>query len=86
MRNTPNYTLNEQEVDLSTIGITLHIKHYLQNVELSFPIYMEPYRLVVPWPKEENRLLAPIRPFQPWVSYTNYIDCSILYLCFFALC
>ena len=57
-----------QETDLATIGITLHIKHYQQNVDLSFPVYLEPYRLVVPWPAQENRLLAPIRPFQPWVS------------------
>ena len=29
---------------------------------------IEPFRLVVPWPKEQNRLLAPILPFQPTVS------------------
>lgn len=30
-----------------------------------FLIMMEPYYIVVPWPKEQSRLLAPIRPFQP---------------------
>ena len=29
---------------------------------------IEPFRLVVPWPEEESRLLAPILPFQPTVS------------------
>jgi hypothetical protein len=30
-------------------------------------IIVEPFPIIVPWPKEENRLLAPIRPFQPLV-------------------
>lgn len=33
---------------------------------------MEPYYIVVPWPKEESRLLAPIHPFQPMVITYNY--------------
>jgi len=30
---------------------------------------IEPFQLLVPWPQEESRLLAPIRPFQLTVSY-----------------
>lgn len=55
-------------MDLGAIGVTLYLKHYQQqNIDLSVPIIIEPYKLVVPWPEEENRLLAPIRPFQPLV-------------------
>ena len=38
-------------------------------VDLSVPFMMEPYRIIVPWPKEESRLLAIIRPFQPEVDW-----------------
>lgn len=43
-------------------------------VDLSVPLLMEPYYIVVPWPKEESRLLAPIRPFQPMVISKEYYD------------
>ena len=39
------------------------------RMDISVPIEIEPYGLIVPWPKEESRLLAPIRPFQPMVIY-----------------
>jgi len=55
-------------MDYAAIGITMNLFHFQQQVELSIPNYMEPYRLVVPWPEKENRLLAPIRPFQPLVN------------------
>ena len=45
--------------------ISSHSK--FQQCDLSTPIMIEPFGLVVPYPKEENRLLAPIRPFQPIV-------------------
>ena len=62
-----NNCKNNKETDVSTIAMTMNHKHYTQQVDLSIPIYSEPYRLLVPWPAEENRLLAPIRPFQPLV-------------------
>ena len=47
-----------------------------QIVDLSYPVQLAPMRIVVPWPSEESRLLAPIRPFQPMV-------CSIFFYFFF---
>jgi len=62
--------LTNQEVDLSAFGIDL--SHSInEKIDISVPVIQEPYRLVVPWPSEESRLLAPIRPFQPWVSTVN---------------
>jgi len=29
---------------------------------------MVPFGMMVPWPEEETRLLAPIKPFQPTVN------------------
>ena len=46
--------------------ISSHSK--FQQCDLSTPIMIEPFGLVVPYPKEESRLLAPIRPFQPIVN------------------
>ena len=43
--------------------ISSHAKYL--TCDLSIPAMMEPNYIVVPWPKEESRLLAPIRPFQP---------------------
>ena len=37
-------------------------------VDLTVQVLMKPYRLIVPWPDEESRLLAPIRPFDPKVK------------------
>ena len=61
--------LDDKEMDLGAIGVTMNFKHYSQqNIDISVPIISEPYKLVVPWPKYESRLFAPIRPFQPLVS------------------
>lgn len=46
--------------------IQSHSKYLV--VDLTIPIVMEPFPIIVPWPKKENRLLAPIRPFQPLVK------------------
>lgn len=43
-----------------------------QMIDMSVPVMIEKYYIVVPWPNEESRLLAPIRPFQPIVSKTKY--------------
>lgn len=40
------------------------------QVDFSFPTGMEPFRLVVPYPKEESRLFATVRPFQSSVCMT----------------
>ena len=55
-------------VDFAPLGLIPSPEKNTQ-VDLSFPTGMEPFRLVVPYPKEESRLLASILPFQPSVSY-----------------
>lgn len=42
-------------------------RFYLQ-ADLSVPLMIAPFRIAVPWPATESRLLAPIRPFQPLVE------------------
>ena len=59
-----------QEVDISAIGVDM-LHNVFEKVDISVPVMIEPYKLVVPWPDEESRLLAPIRPFQPLVN--NFI-------------
>jgi hypothetical protein len=49
-----------------------------QQIDFSVPKMIEPYIIIVPWPKEESRLLAPIRPFQPMVWI--WLGISILIL------
>lgn len=67
------YTL--QEVDLVAAGIVpSHAKY--QQFDFTVPMQIEPYRLVVPWPEEESRLLAPIRPFELPVSTTHNL-CTV---------
>jgi len=61
------YCVNyEQEVDLAPVGLMPNPQKY-QQIDFSVPISMDPCRLVVPYPKEESRLMAPLRPFQPTV-------------------
>ena len=43
---------------------------------LTFPVTYSPYGLVSPFPKEENRLFAVVKPFQPMV-YLIYWDCLV---------
>ena len=55
-----------QEVDMAPFGIMPSPEKY-QIIDMSVPVMIEQYYIVVPWPKEKSRLLAPIRPFQPIV-------------------
>jgi hypothetical protein len=54
----------KKEVDVTGFGVTSSYAKY-QVIDMSVPMMIEPWHIVVPWPKEESRLLAPIRPFQP---------------------
>ena len=55
-----------QEADFLVLGfVASETKNKL--VDLSVPFMIEPHRIIVPWPKEESRLLAIIRPFQSYV-------------------
>ena len=56
----------KQEADFAPIGQPMTHEAFLR-VDISVPVLIEPYGLIVPWPNEESRLLAPIRPFQPMV-------------------
>ena len=47
--------------------------------DLSIPVLMQKYYIVVPWPKEESRLLATIRPFQPEVLKKKKIPFLIVH-------
>ena len=69
-----------KKADIAPNGFGMAWSKY-QVVDLSVPIMIEPYRIVVPWPKEQSRLLAPIRPFQPLVSGHSLIN-LILYKIF----
>lgn len=42
----------------------------LKEMDFTIPLVITRYRFLVPWPKEESRLLAPIRPFQSMVAYS----------------
>lgn len=46
-----------------------------QIIDMSVPVMIEKYHIVVPWPKEQSRLLAPIRPFQPTVDKIQTFFC-----------
>ena len=55
-----------KETDIFAIGLVASASAYSQ-IDITVPVMMESFRLIVPWPEEESRLLAPIRPFQPIV-------------------
>ena len=57
---------HHQVADVGPIGLVANPDKYKQ-VDISVPKMIEPYIIIVPWPKEESRLLASIRPFQPMV-------------------
>ena len=59
---------NQKEVDIAPIGLVASPLQYKQ-IDVSVPKMFEPYILIVPWPKEESRLFASIRPFQPMVWF-----------------
>ena len=75
--------------DLAPYGLLPSPSKY-EVIDMSVPFYMEPYRIVVPWPQPESPLLAPIRPFQPLVHWIllyyiqsnvhTRINCCILHL------
>jgi len=55
-----------QDVDVITTTVTLFLARFIR-FDVSIPLYTSGVALMVPWPDEENRLLAPIHPFQPMV-------------------
>ena len=68
----------KQQADLMISGFVANPERY-KIIDISVPVLIDPYHLVVPRPKEESRLLAPVRPFQPIVSlyYSQYYILTI---------
>ena len=56
------------------MGLVATPERYKQ-LDVTVPAMIDPYRLVVPWPKEKSRLLAPVRPFQPIVNLFLFRIC-----------
>ena len=48
-----------------------HSKYLL--TDFTVPLLSDPFRMIVPWPKEQSRLLAPVRPFQYPVGVYLYV-------------
>ena len=53
-------------MDVVTTEVALYLARF-SRFDVSIPLYTSGVALMVPWPDEESRLLAPIRPFQPMV-------------------
>ena len=52
---------------MAAFGIVPSHSKYLAT-DFTVPILADPFYIIVPWPKEQSRLLAMIRPFQYPVS------------------
>jgi len=46
--------------------IALGVQDFIR-LDVSIPLFSTGTALLVPWPDEESRLLAPVHPFQPTV-------------------
>ena len=62
---------NFQEVDVVTTDAALFLARF-HKFDVSIPLYTSGVALLVPWPDEQSRLLAPIHPFQPMVMNPTY--------------
>jgi len=51
----------------------------LESIDISYPISLNPFRMIVPAPKEKSRLFAFIRPFQPLVTAAKFYDTKIIH-------
>ena len=64
-----------KEVDIAAFGL-LQSPEKNRLVDLSVPVMMKPYRLVIPWPEEKRvgrkDMLAPLRPFSLQVNRSHY--------------
>ena len=53
-------------MDIATTQIIMSLNNF-ERFDISIPLYAAGPVLMVPWPGEESRLLAAIRPFQSTV-------------------
>lgn len=58
---------NMQEADVDIMAIAIQAEQ-LDRIDFSYPIGLNPFRMIVPAPVEKSRLFAFIRPFQPKVQ------------------
>ena len=57
------FHLCKQAADMMANGLVMSHAKFL-DFDIGSYMVIEPFRMLVPWPREESRLLAPIRPFQ----------------------
>jgi len=64
------YFKQRQEADIAPSGVASSIVVY-ERVDQSIPWLIQPFRMIVPWPEEQNNndLMAAIRPFNSMVSF-----------------
>lgn len=56
------YTFETQEVDFVNFPIVMNYQ-YSTLMDFTIPVWIQNYVLMQPYPQEESRLIAPIRPF-----------------------
>ena len=61
---TFEYILSIKEVNISAKFVVLVMVECIFRADCSIPLYATRSQLLVPFPEEESRILAPIRPFQ----------------------
>lgn len=55
-----------QEVNI--IAFTLAIAHdRFRSVDFSMPVSVNQFGMMLPWPEEESKFVASLKPFQPQV-------------------
>lgn len=60
-----------QEADFSAFAFEMTLDN-LKRIQIMYPTAILDHVLMQPWPEEQSRLLAPIRPFTPQVRlYTD---------------
>lgn len=58
-------------MDVITYGMKENIDA-CSRMDCSFPLMPLTAGMMVPWPEEKSRLLAPIQPFEPTVRTTDF--------------
>ena len=61
-----------KEVDLIPFPFVQDF-YNLKHMELTSAVWIDPLKLLQPWPEEQNRLGVTIRPFQSAVCFIFYL-------------
>jgi len=70
--NEWHFTIQEADIAVTQMLLSWSL---FNRLDVSIPLYTAGSALIVPWPEEESRLLAPIHPFQPMVLTPKYYQC-----------